>query len=100
MIKNKPQTGAAAAAALPLSSRGGLRNNLWIHIDCDESNPVPAAPMPPLITLPSSPRRVRTLSANSGTTKTATICGRALPGKRKRDCNYVLEKVKRGKTKV
>jgi hypothetical protein len=71
-IKDKLQNGAAAP---PSSSGGGLGNNLWIHVNCNASDdPVVAAPVPSLITPPSSPRWVRTLSANGGTTKTATIC--------------------------
>jgi hypothetical protein len=70
--EDEPQNGAAAP---PSSSGGGLGNNLWIRVDCDASDdPVAAAPMPPLITPPSSPRWVRTLSADGGTTETATIC--------------------------
>ena len=47
----------------------GLGNNLRIYVDASSDDI-----MPPLITPPSSPRRIRTMSIDGVTTEMATIC--------------------------
>jgi len=55
----------------PGNDDDGLGNNLRIHVDYDASSD---DIMPPLITPPSSPRRIRTMSMDGATTEMATIC--------------------------
>ena len=50
----------------------GLGNNLRIYVDYDAASSDDV--MPPLITPPSSPRRIRTMSVDGLTTEVATIC--------------------------
>ena len=74
-IDDERRSGAASPSGSSCAPPG-LGNNLRICVDLgDAPDSVAAAPpMPPLITPPSSPRRIRTLSVDGGATEVATIC--------------------------